>query len=498
MMSVLMPILLGFFAWLTLFIGGMGVESPPPTFYLPLILHALDSATVRPIPTLMAGGYATGLAETPAEIAWMKRFRALEAGGITDPLPPDQVRAFRLAGVHTLFLYEWMPASYHYLDGEPDDPFMQWAYAHRDTATLNPHGPFPHCQENQYDWCEDYYFDLALPEVRQRRVDYLAQTVAQAGYDGIFFDWASGVYLEDPAYDPIRQTYQARHPDLPYSQAVALFYHDLKDRGLILHTNQGFRRAAYILPLVHYDMTESYVTTDAERGHELYLQGQGRIPVPETLYYPLSDNEYQGHLEDTIDYLNYLADLRRQYAGPDFVATVYMNYAAPDFIPTGERIQGQQVYTATIPRNAIFLGYAIPKLLNQIAYTETPWDHRYERDPAAPYFYDLGDPLGETYETREQDGITYYIRFYTRGWVLAGAWPGPTQLTLTSPYLPARGMVYDAYEGGWLSLDHHTLPLSLRPQPISPFNSHPAPLGRVYLYAPVSDDSESSPHNDKK
>ena len=428
------------------------------------------------------GGYATGSGEDEGELAWMGRFDAVETGGVTDPLPSSTRDILRGDGVQTLFLYEWMPAGYHYTDGSEDDPFMQWAYTHRYTATLNADGPFPHCVASGYDWCEDYYYDLALPEVRARRVDYLVDAVQSAGYDGLFFDWATGGFLEEPQYASIRREYESRHPDIPYDQAVADFYTELKSRGIILHTNQGFRSAEYILPVTHYDMTESYVTDETDRGNQLYVEGQGLISIPETLYYPLSDDEYDGDIADTIDYLDYLADLRADYAGPDFIATVYMNYAAPDFTPTGAVIDGHDVYTATIPRNAIYWGTAIPMLLNQIAYTETPWDHRYERDETGPYFYDLGDPLGDGYETLTENGVTYYVRYYSNGIVLAGEWPQETTLTLSSASIPSHRAVYDAYERTWLTTGDHVLTVTLRPQAISPFNSRMAPLGRFYIY----------------
>jgi len=313
-------------------------------------------------------------------------------------------------------------------------------------------------------------------------VDYLVNVVQRGGYNGLFFDWATGGFLDEPAYASIRREYERRHPGMPYDRAVAAFYQALKDRGLVLHTNQGFRSAAYILPITHYDMTESYVTDCGQRGHRLYVEGRGWIDIPETLYYPLSDDEFDGRVEDTMDYLDYLADLRARYAGPDFIATVYMNYAAPDFIPTGRVIDGHTVYTATIPRNAIYWGFAVPKLVDQIAYTETPWDHRYERDARAPYFLDLGEPLGASYETHVEGDARYYVRYFDSGVVLAGEWPRASVLTLRSSFIPSHRSVYDPYEDTWYTTGEHTFTVTVRPQPISPFNKRMAPLGRVFVY----------------
>ncbi|NPA92950.1 MAG: glycoside hydrolase family 18 protein, partial [Chloroflexi bacterium] len=229
----------------------------------------------KPVPakavlSLSRGEYVTGSANpNEAEIAWMSRFRIVHAGGLLDPLPTDVIARLRQAGVQILLVYDWLPATYHYTDGESDDPLTQWLYDNRDWATLNPNGPFPHCTEEGYDWCEDYYFDLGDANVRQARVDYLVQTVHDLGYDGVFFDWSNSQFLDEDTFATIRETYETRHPDLPYAEAIALFYQALRDAGLIVQSNQGFRDAQAILPQVDYDMTESYGTTDETFGKRL-------------------------------------------------------------------------------------------------------------------------------------------------------------------------------------------------------------------------------------
>ena len=458
---------LGFLACVGRAVGSPGWrgEVPPPT------------ATPRLL--LQRGAYATADESDPAALAWAGKFAIVEVGGVQEPPPPPVAASLRAAGVRTLLLYDWMPATYHYTDGSADDPLTAWAYAHRYTATLNPEGPHPHCAESGYDWCEDFYFDLGEPEVLARRVDFLVAQLRASGYDGLFFDWASGAYLDDdPAYAVLSETWRTRHPDRPYAAAVGDFYAALRAAmpTMTLVTNQGFRRAAYVLPWVNLDMTESYVTTDARFTRTLYVEGRGPITVPQTVYYPVSEDPFHGTLSDTMAYLDELAALRARYGGPSLRATLYLNYAAPDYRPTGAVVGGHVVYTATVPRAALYFAYAVPKLLDQMAYTEVPEDHRLERDDL--YFYALGAPLGEGYE-RLSGG---YLRYFTRGIVLVGAWQEPITLTLRSSFIPRDVPFYDAFERRWGRTGDGAMTVTVQPRP-DPLTGRMAPSGRLYLYA---------------
>jgi len=148
-------------------------------------------------------------------------------------------------------------------------------------------------------------------------------------------------------------------------------------------------------------MTESYAVGEDYLGRRLRLAGRGEVEVPDTIYYPVSEDYRDGRLSDTLDWLNWLAWVARAHAGERFSGYVYMNYAAPRFVrgPDG-------TYRAETPRNAILFGYAVPRLLGYYGYTEVGFDRRLERLPV--YQADLGEPLGEGYE--RQAGV--YVRFY--------------------------------------------------------------------------------------
>ncbi|WP_456476445.1 hypothetical protein [Oceanithermus sp.] len=447
-------------------------------FFLAGGLAACGAADTAPAYPTRPGVFAT--ASLPLEddqLAWITRFALVETGDLHEPADPG-VAELRRRGVDVL-LYEWMPAGYHYTDGTPDFPFMRWVYANREDLTLNPSGPFPHCTEAGYGWCEDYYYDLALAELRAERARDVAANLDAAGAAGVFFDWGPGVFIEEDAYAPMRATFARRHPGGDYPAAVDAFYArlraELPEERLIV-SNQGFRNAEHVLPYVDLDMTESYGTGEEYLGRRLYLQGRGWTEVPSTIYYPVSEDFRNGRLRDTLDWLDELDDLAARWAGPRFRGFVYMNYAAPDFEAVGELVDGTPVYAARPPRNAVFYGYALPLLKGWTGYTETPWDHAYERGFEL-YFADLGAPLGDGYE----DYGDLALRCYENGVVVVGEGTLAGAVVLSSPCIRA-GRVYDLYAGTWRAATAGRLELEIAPA-IDEVTARPAPWGRVLVYA---------------
>ena len=76
-------------------------------------------------------------------------------------------------------------------------------------------------------------------------------------------------------------------------------------------------------------MTDSYMTTDDYSGRIIYVENYRWVEIPQTVYYPTSNNEFTGSLDDTI---YYLSDLRNKYGGGHLKKMVYMNYTALEFI----------------------------------------------------------------------------------------------------------------------------------------------------------------------
>ena len=418
------------------------------------------------------GVFAThSFSENPSteELDWLASFAVVEIGGLWYE-PPEGYRSLKERGVRVLG-YDWMPAVLYWPGGE-NIPIAEWLYENRDWASLNPKGPYPHCEESYGSECQDYYFDYGKPAVVAEKTSRLTARAEGWGWDGIFFDWASGVFIfnKKRGYQQLAETFTERHPETSYLEAVGSFYEGLRERfeGLVV-TNQGFRNPENVLPHTDYDVAESYAVTEKYLGRVLEVEGRGEIEVPDTIYYPVSPDERDGKLSDTLDYLRYLAGLEAEHAGERFKGFIYINYAAPRFVPKGDG-----TYRAETPKNAILFGYAVPKLLGYTGYTEVPFDRSLERLPV--YQADLGEPLGGDYE--EQEGV--YVRFYERGLVLVGELLEPKTVRLRSPYIKG-GWLYDFYSDSWIRAEEGVLELTLYPE-CDPVTDRTAPVGRVLVY----------------
>ena len=423
------------------------------------------------------GDYVTCYTETLTNrLNWISKFKMVEVGGVDDPPSIREIERLKESGVEGILFYDWFPAGYHYIDGEEDNLLMSWVFSNRSFASLNPEGPFPHCKEEGYSWCEDYYFDFGFKEVIEKKINFLMSFKKEFGYDGVFFDWASGRFIEEEEYDSIRETFNIKHPDKTYLDSVGEFYQTLREKSddMIIVTNQGFRNKNNVLRWVDYDMTESYGTDYGYFGKVLYVEGMGFVEVPQTIYYPVSDSVTTGSLKDTLYYLDFLNSLRAKFEEP-FKNFICMNYAAPDFIPL-DRKNGITVYKPKIPKNAIFFGYALSKLYNFISYTEVPFDNSLEESNI--YFYDLGKPLGERYENIDGG----YIRYYTNGFVVVGEWQSEVSLSLNSPYIKEGVPVYDLFNERWAgTTKNHAITIHISPVR-DELTDRMAPSGRVYLY----------------
>ncbi len=433
-----------------------------------LILSAVvPSASLKSFLSVEKGDYATLDVDHPS-FSWASRFSLVEAGGPGD-LPEGFLSKLRSRGTKVIF-YRWFPADYHYINGK-DNPLMKWAYRNRDFATLNPQGPFPHCEENGYDWCQDYYFDLGNAQVKKRFANYLKDFLTSGQYDGIFFDWASGLFITEEVYSPMRETFRVRHPETSYLRAVADTYRLLRNEvaeGIIV-TNQGFRNPT-VLTYVDYDMAESYGTGSDYSGKVLRVEGRGVVSVPQTVYYPVSPDPLKGSLKDSLLHLDYLWRLKIKMAGR-LKNFIYINYAAPEFEETSPGL-----YKAIPPRNAIFFGFCLAKLRGFLSYTEVPFNRTLEKVDI--YFYDLGKPLGDSYKKIGKG----FVRYYTGGLVVVGEWEKPLKLCLTSSFLRENSLVYDLYRKTWAGrIKGHSICVKIEPE-LDSLRAKPAPSGRFFLY----------------
>ncbi|DAB29718.1 MAG TPA: hypothetical protein CFH84_07870 [Sulfurimonas sp. UBA12504] len=419
------------------------------------------------------GDFATAvLFNNKGDTQWATKFEIVQTGGLYDrDIDYNLLKSKGLLDIKHLVGYDWMPAFYYYKDGSSED-FVKWLHTNKNIATLNPNGPFTHCVRNNYDWCEDYYYNYFDEDVVNKRVDNLIINMKTKGFNGVFFDWGSAKFLLETENQEINQYTLAKYPEEKYLHTVENFYSKLKNNNVFIITNQAFRDDS-LLSYANYDMTESYITTTQNIKINANIQGKGFVDNADiTRYYPIYKDS--STIEDSLYFINILDDYKKKYKKDGFENFIYMNYIAPKYI----KIKNTNTYLQVEPKNAIYYGYAMGKLSDSIVYAEVPQDRALERNEI--YFYDLGSPLGEKYQ--KLDAINGYIRFYTNGFVLvSNAYNETKYINIISSLIPEDIQIFDAYQKEWVkSKDEGVVVKLIFEKEI--FTDKALPLGRVFLY----------------
>ena len=426
------------------------------------------------------GDFASSYASPPDDVLkWLARFNIVEIGGVGDSARPDTIAFLKENGVSDVLCYDWMPAVYYYLSGD-NYPFTEWIYENREETTLNPNGPFPHTESMGYDFAREYYLDFGNPAVISKRVAFTVNFLKKHSYTGVFWDWAPGVFIDEPEYAQIKSNFTHKHPASDYKNTVGTFYALLKKKlspeGYVIFTNQGYRNAKNVLPYTNYDMAESYTTSDSDSTQKIETENYGTINAPHTIYFPVSE-EGKETFDDTLFYLNYVENLVKRYGSKNFKKFVFMNYAAPKFV--FDRSCGK--YIAQPPRKAIYLSFASAKLVGETAYLGVPFDSRLEKDDV--YFAELGKPLGKTFIKNEKE--KYTVRFYENGFVLVYFGQNTEQkIRLPNRLIPKNKFCYDMFTGNLLETCGRSVEITVRTEK-DIYSGKMIPAGRVVMYCNV-------------
>ena len=407
------------------------------------------------------------------EISWIKKFNIAELGGIDDNRITHQL--LQEKGIFKIkhhIAYDWMPAFYYYTDGE-NRKFIYHLYKNRDKMTLNPNGPYIHCKKNHYSWCQDYYYNFGNQAVLDTKINDLVTNMQEKGFNGLFFDWASGGYILDKKYKTVYDNFKKLNPKKDYFKMVGDFYKKLKERGIFVVTNQAFRKDTYLLPYISYDMTESYITTDTEINKKIQIIDKGWVDkIPVTNYFPIYKNSKS--IKDSLQFIDLLTKYKKKYRKYGFKNFIYLNYLAPKF----KKTKSPSLYKMQKPKNGIYFSYAMAKLTDNFVYAEVPYDRKLERDNV--YFYNLALPLGKYYT--KLDAIHGYIRFYQNGFVLVSeGYNRQKYLRIISSFIPNNRSIYDVYNKVWIRSKKNSAIVKLDFQKDT-FTTKSLPLGRVFLY----------------
>ncbi|NOX16598.1 MAG: hypothetical protein GXP61_11375 [Epsilonproteobacteria bacterium] len=421
------------------------------------------------------GDYATAsIFGDKSELDWSKKFNVVEFGGIDDEhITYQLLKRKKVLKIPYRIAYDWMPAFYYYINGGNSN-FVKWLYKNKTQRTLNPNGPYLHCDENHYNWCKDYYYNLGNNNVFRHKINNLLNNIKNRGFNGLFFDWASGGYILQNEYKSIFNYYKKLNPHKNYFKIIGNFYKKLKKLNILVITNQAFRKDNFLLPFVDYDMTESYITTDKNIKKKIQILGKGWVEnIPITNYYPIHSNSHS--LKDSLHFINLLTAYKRKYKKYGFKNFIYMNYLAPEYRKIYKALP---LYKMVKPKNGIYFSYAMAKLTNNFVYAEVPYNRKLEKDDV--YFYNLGLPLGKNYI--KLNAIKGYVRFYKNGFVLvSNAYKKDVYLKVISSYLPKNRFIYDAYDHTWLKSYKNSIIIKLHFQK-NTFSKKSLPIGRVFIY----------------
>ena len=397
------------------------------------VIKPADKSSYRPIaspppPTDHKGFYATAV-PWQKRLDFYKNFSIVEFGSFEDIADAD------IQGFDKIVAYEWMAGFYRY----ERNAFTRYALAHPEKL-LNKE---PVAKE-------DFFYDMCDEELVQKRVEYLANEVRRLGIAGLFFDWANDLFLDEEEYRTLAQTLKKRHPNTTYAACLKRFLAKLKERDILLITNQAYRNPE-LLESVDYDMCESYMST-VEESDTIAPIGNLVTNIPYTRYQPL---------DEVFAYFERFRKLQKRYG---FTDMIYMNYLAPKFVSTPKGLE------ATKPIEGIYYNYVLAKLGGFAQYSEVPFDHTLEIDPI--YFYDLGEPLGAMHQEK---GL--YLRFFSKGFVLLA----PTLHEERYIAIEVPKSLYDLKEGCKLPRTDGSVTIRLAPV-YDEIVERYEPIAKVFLY----------------
>ena len=392
-----------------------------------------------------------------AQIEWANKFKIVVVGGVDDPrIAP------KLKELHNIKLgYDWLVAFYFYTNGD-NNSFVKNLYSNKKITTLNPDGPFLHCEKNGYDWCREYYYNFGSEAVIDKKIKFLIKNLKQKNFNGLFFDWASGNFILSKAYKKVYKTFKKLNPNKNYFQMIGKFYSKLKKKGIFFITNQAFRHHKYLLQFIQYDMTESYITALEYKKQRMMIENKGMVEkIGVTNYYPIDNKS----LKATLKYIDLLTKYKEKYKKYGFKNFIYLNYLAPEY---KQIYPMRPLYKELSPKNGIFFAFAMAKLTDNIVYSEVSDNKVLEQNPI--YFYNLGKVKDKSYSQLEK-GI--YGRFYENGFVLVSDVFNKDKILKIKINKP----FYDVYndkliKNSTIKLHYHTDPITHKK----------VPLGRVFIY----------------
>lgn len=394
------------------------------------------------------------------DINYLSHFDIIVTGKFVDEGTAKRLKSHKAK----LLYYDWLPAMYYC--GHHDD-WEELIYQKRFHWTLDPDDSDPNPLGEKYG-CMDLFYDMADNELTDARVDHIFHMVQTNKYDGVFFDWGSGwSALKENNYAFLTKEFQKRHPDIKYNEYVKKFLGKIKEKGLLIMLNGGFRSdQAELDSYADFDIVESmFTTTDCHgEGYDIFVESEGVIKACDTWF-----NNVQRSVE-----LAGQLPAKAQAANPG-IKFLFLNYAFPYYRETGRtaKINDKEYksYERTIDRQVLFYSLACSYIGNSSGFTNSP-DVGLEYVKDDVYFRPPGNAVSNPYRINNN----VYIRYFSKGVVIVSNTDAKVELSLPE----GRKRVFDLYDKKYREIKNNKLMVNLASQ-VYP-SGIKRPIGRIYLY----------------
>jgi hypothetical protein len=397
---------------------------------------------------------------TKEDIDFLSHFDIIVTGKFVDAETVNLLKSHNAK----LLYYDWLPAQYYC---EHHDDWEELVYQKRFYWTLDPEDSDPNPLGDKYG-CMDLFYDMADDELIDSRVDHIVHMARINKYDGVFFDWGSGWSdLKENGYDFLIKEFQKRHPEIEYNEYVKKFLSKIKERGLLVMLNGGFRSDKSELDAyADFDIVESmFTTTDCNnKYYEIFVAPEGLRKTCDTWF-------------NTVDNSVNLAiqlPAKARSANPK-IKFLFLNYAFPYYKETGKTIEINNkkytVYEQIPDRQALFYSLACSYLGNSSGFTNSK-DVSLDYAKDNVYLYQLGSAVSDI----NKFDNNVYVRYFSKGIVIVSNDDATVEISIPK----GKTGVLDLYEKKHREVRTNKLMVNLTSQVYPSGLKHP--MGRIYIY----------------
>ena len=342
-----------------------------------------------------------------SDIDFLSGFKVIVTGSVWKR---SVIKRLKRKSVKLVF-YDWLPADYFCKDDV--NGWHKAVLKHLNHWVIDSSFQDPDPMGKRYG-CKDYFFSFTDNFI-EARVKHVLKVLKKNGYNGVFFDWASGfkAFQNDKDFAFLVMEFKNKFKGINYDHQVLKFLKALKKKGVLIILNRGFRsKNAMFDRYADFDVAESVFTTDESKiCRYVFIEDYGLKRVCETSFEkPKIAVRYGG---------SFIKEAKKSNPKIGFV---FLNYALPFYIKTEKTVifngKTYNIYNPVIDRQAIFYAYAISLILREENFTVSS-DVGLNLIKDTIYFSNIGNPL-DKYKIVRSKKDEAFIRYFTNGIVVVG------------------------------------------------------------------------------